>query len=531
VKDIYSRNKAKFVTLLPILVGSLVFLWILDPLDASTILGMPYKNLAFAITLGIALVGLLYWFEAVALEPNIGDELQSPSMILFGFGVNNLILLMSLTAASYEFLELIFTLSFASSLALIAVLAQASSFSMKVWMRRIVGLLGITLFVTTYRGLITNASFPPIQALTFAVTIFIVIEVPVFWVQFKALLALLGRYGAIIVKAIKNIGSLLLRIFRSFGYVMWTFFALLFVAIVAVLSRPLFSELIDMPADGLFYEVPSFSIPIAIIGLLMFFIAIVRRRVRTRFGLVSGLYAAFGGGVTAIVFLFDHGYQVLSLFSAIIAVCGTGLMLKGELQLDPRRITMLWLPIPPSISLSLFYYMLPTSSAPDSFLLAMLISFAPAFMLYLLSTTVHWISKRYRELFWSILAVMTGTITYLGSYLLIIPPFDQVASIYLGVFVASLIMYPVTARSARQLFLSPLFFAVTGFAYTIVLGPVYLSLLLATAAFLLFVSRYIKEKETTNPRLVYLRLLVLVALVVCIATFAIATGLEIISAI
>jgi hypothetical protein len=528
-KDIYSRNKAKFTTLLPILVGGLVSLWIYDPMDTSTILGLPYKNPAFAITLGLALVGLFYWFEAVALEPNIGDELRSPSMILFGFGVNNIILLMSLTAASYELLELIFALSLAASLALIAILAQASSFSLKVWMRRIAGILGITLFITTYRGLITISGILPMQALTFAVIILLVIEVPVFWTQVKAFVALLGRYGAIIVRTIKNLGSLLLRIFRSFGYVMWTFFTLLFVVVIAVLSRPLFSELLNMPTNGLLYEVPGVSIPIVIIGLLMLFIAIVRRRVRTRFGLLSGLYAAFGGGVTAIAFLFDHGYQVLSLFSAIIAVCGSGLMLKGELQLHPRRITMLWLPIPPSISLSLFYYMLPASGSPDSFLLAMLISFTPTFMLYLLSTTVNWIPKRHRELLWSILAVMTGAITYFGSYLLIVPPFDQVAGIYLGVFVASIIMYPVTARSARQLFLSPLFFALTGFAYTLVLGPVYQSLLLAAAAFLLFVSRYIKEKETMNPRLVYLRLVVLVALVACIAMFAIATGLEIIS--
>ncbi|MHA3964557.1 MAG: hypothetical protein AM325_013565 [Candidatus Thorarchaeota archaeon SMTZ1-45] len=530
-KEIYSRNKATFATLLPILIGGLVFLWMYDPMDASTILGLPYKNPAFAITLGLALVGLIYWFEAVALEPKIGNELRSPSMILFGFGVNNIILLMSLTAASYELLELIFILSFAASLALIALLAQASSFSLKVWMRRIAGTLGITLFITTYRGLITNAGFLPIQALLYAVIIFLLVEIPVFWVQVKAFVALLGRYGAIIIKAIKNLGSLLLTIFRRFGYVMWTFFTLLFVVVIAVLSRPLFSELLNMPTDGLLYEVPGFSVPTAIIGLLMLFIAIVRRRVRTRFGLFSGLYAAFGGGVTVIAFLFDHGHQVLSLFSAIIAICGTGLMLKGELQLDPRRISMLWSPIPPSISLSLLYYMPPASSAPDSFLLALLISFSSTFMLYLLSTTVNWIPKRYRELLWSILAIMTGSITYFSSYLLIVPPFEQVAGIYLGVFVASIIMYPVTARSARQLFLSPLFFALTGFAYTIVLGPVYQSLLLAAAAFLFFVSRYIKEKETMNPRLVYLRLVVLVALVTCIAVFAIVTGLEIISAI
>ncbi|KXH75172.1 MAG: hypothetical protein AM326_09185 [Candidatus Thorarchaeota archaeon SMTZ-45] len=530
-KEIYSRNKATFATLLPILIGGLVFLWMYDPMDASTILGLPYKNPAFAITLGLALVGLIYWFEAVALEPKIGNELRSPSMILFGFGVNNIILLMSLTAASYELLELIFILSFAASLALIALLAQASSFSLKVWMRRIAGTLGITLFITTYRGLITNAGFLPIQALLYAVIIFLLVEIPVFWVQVKAFVALLGRYGAIIIKAIKNLGSLLLTIFRRFGYVMWTFFTLLFVVVIAVLSRPLFSELLNMPTDGLLYEVPGFSVPTAIIGLLMLFIAIVRRRVRTRFGFFSGLYAAFGGGVTVIAFLFDHGHQVLSLFSAIIAICGTGLMLKGELQLDPRRISMLWSPIPPSISLSLLYYMPPASSAPDSFLLALLISFSSTFMLYLLSTTVNWIPKRYRELLWSILAIMTGSITYFSSYLLIVPPFEQVAGIYLGVFVASIIMYPVTARSARQLFLSPLFFALTGFAYTIVLGPVYQSLLLAAAAFLFFVSRYIKEKETMNPRLVYLRLVVLVALVTCIAVFAIVTGLEIISAI
>jgi hypothetical protein len=526
-REVLRKNKVKFATILPILVGSLVSLWIYDPLDNSVILGLPFRSIAFAITLGLIVVGLIYWFEAVAFETNIGDELQAPSMILFGLGVNSITILMSLTAASYELLELIFSSSLSVSLALIAVLSQASSFSLKVWMRRIAGILGIALFAAAFTGLTTISGFLPMHALAYAAIILLVVEAPVFWTQVKAFFALLGRYGAIVVKAIKNLGSLLLRIFRSFGYVMWTFFVLLFVVVIAVLSRPLFSELLNMPTDGLFYEVPGFTIPTAIIGLLMLFIAIVRRRVRTRLGLLSGLYAAFGGGVTAIVFLFDHGYQVLSLFSGIIAVCGTGLMLKGELRLDPRRITMLWMPIPPSISASLFYYMLPASATPDSFLLAMLLSFTPTFMLYLLSTTVNWIQKDYRELLWSLLAVMTGVIAYLGSYILIIPPFDQVAGIYLGVFVASIIMYPVTARSARQLFLSPLFFALTGFAYTFVLGPVYQSLLLATAAFLLFVSRYIKEKEAANPRLVYLRLIVLISLVASIVAFGITTGLEI----
>jgi len=44
------------------------------------------------------------------------------------------------------------------------------------------------------------------------------------------------------------------------------------------------------------------------------------------------------------------------------------------------------------------------------------------------------------------------------------------------------------------------------------------------------VSRYIKEKETVNPRLVYLRLIVLIALMASIAAFAVATGLEMLSA-
>ncbi|MFX1471536.1 MAG: hypothetical protein ACFFBM_03445 [Promethearchaeota archaeon] len=525
-EEIYRSNRAKFATILPVLIAGLVSLWVYDPLDTSAILGLPYRNLAFSITVGLVLVGLLYWFEAAALEPPIGEELQSPSAILIGFGVNNLILLMSMTAESYDLLELLFSLSLATSLALVATLAQVSSFSQKVWMRRNAGILGISLFVAALTGFTSIGGLQPIHALVYATLILLVVEAPVFWTQVRAFLAILGRYGAILVKAIRNLGSFLLRIFRSFGYVAWAFFALLFVAVIGVLSRPLFSELLNMPPTGLFYEIPGFSIPTAIIGLMMLFIAIVRRRVRTRFGLFSGLYAAFGGGITAIVFLFDHGYQVLSFFSAIIAVCGTGLMLKGELQLDPRRIALLWLPIPPSISASLFYYMLPSSSTLDSLLLAMLLSFTPTFMLYLLSTTVNWVPKTQRELLWSLLAIMTGVIAYLSSYILIIPPFDQVAGIYLGVFVASIIFYPVTARSARQLFLSPLFFALTGFAYTFVLGPVYQSLLLATAAFLLFVSRYIKEREAMNPRLVYLRLIVLIALVASIAAFGITTGLE-----
>ncbi|MHA2356855.1 MAG: hypothetical protein ACXADC_16915, partial [Candidatus Thorarchaeota archaeon] len=529
VGEVLRRNKAKFAAFLPVLLGSLVILWIYNPLDTSTLLGLPIRSLGFAVTLGVLVTGLFYWFEAIALESEIGDSFQILSMITFGTGVNSIILLMSLTATEYNPLELAFSLCLAASLAIIAILAQAGSFGMKVWMRRITGVLGVGLFGATYTGLTSLAEIVPYQAIVYAAVLLVVVEIPVFWTQVKAFIGLLSRFGAVILAALKNLGSILLNIFRKFGYYMWAFFAVLFVAIIGVLSRPLFSELLNMPPSGVFYEVPGFSMPAAILGLLMLFFAIVRGQVRTRFGLFSGLFAAFGGGITAFVVLFDYGYQILSLYSGIIAICGTGLILKGELQLKPKQITILWIPIPVSLSASLFYYLLQTAGSLDSILLALLLSLTPTFMLYLLSTTADWIPKNQRELLWSILAVMTGVIAYLGSYLLMIPPFDQVAGIYLGVFVASLIMYPVTARSARQLFLSPLFFALTGFAYTFVLGPVYQSLLLASAAFLLFVSRYIKEKEAVNPRLVYLRLIVLLALVASIAAFSITTGLEILT--
>ena len=154
-RDIFVKNKAKFATVLPVLVGVLVSLWIYNPTDTSVILGLPYRNLAISISIGLVLIGLLYWFEAAALEAHIGDELQSPSAILVGLGVNNVILLMSLTATSYEFLEIIFISALAASLALIAILAHASSFSLKIWMRRIAGILGVALFLATFTGLMT----------------------------------------------------------------------------------------------------------------------------------------------------------------------------------------------------------------------------------------------------------------------------------------------------------------------------------------------------------------------------------------
>ena len=73
-----------------------------------------------------------------------------------------------------------------------------------------------------------------------------------------------------------------------------------------------------------------------------------------------------------------------------------------------------------------------------------------------------------------------------------------------------------------HLFFAPLFFALTGFAFTFLFGEFYQNLLLALASALFFVSRFVKEKRDERPDLGYIawiRVALLITLLLAVGVF------------
>jgi len=274
-----------------------------------------------------------------------------------------------------------------------------------------------------------------------------------------------------------------------------------------------------MPIAGFLYIVPSFSFPTMILGLLLLFIAIVRRKVKSSFGSVSGFLAVVGFGANAFCGLYENGYPYLSVAVTILSICLLALILRRELDVGDEYFAAAWVPIPLTIAAILVYYLYVPAITLEAKILAVLLSMFPACCMYIASSYVSWIPKKLTTPLWIVLSLLSGTIAYLSSYLAFFPP---LAAIYLSVFIASFVMYPVTGRKMIHLFFAPLFFALTGFAFTFLFGIFYQNLLLALASALFFVSRFVKEKRDERPELGYLawlRVAILITLLLCVGLF------------
>jgi hypothetical protein len=310
-------------------------------------------------------------------------------------------------------------------------------------------------------------------------------------------------------------------IFDRYGFIAWTVFSVAFVLIFGIMSYPFFSELLNMPIVGFLYVVPSFGFPTMILGLLLLFIGIVRRKVKSRFGSVSAFLTVLGFGASAFCGLYDNGYPYLAVAITVLSICLLVLILRRELDVGDEYFVGAWVPIPLSVTAILLYYLYVPAITLEAQILAILLSLFPACCMYITSAYVSWIPKTLVTPLWIALSLLAGTIAYLSSYLAFFPP---LAAIYLSVFIASFVMYPVTGRKMIHLFFAPLFFALTGFAFTFLFGEFYQNLLLALASALFFVSRFVKEKRDERPDLGYLawlRLTILIALLLAVGVFAV----------
>ncbi|NHJ13553.1 MAG: hypothetical protein EAX95_07735 [Candidatus Thorarchaeota archaeon] len=528
IANFVERNIASFALAVPLVIGILV-VWFLSLFEISPLLlGFNIRSALVLLSAFFLVVGGIYSLEGLVLDESVSDRLQYPSLGALAIGINGMLLsyLLPESMVSIILIENAVLLSASISMVCLGLLSYAyrkSSLG-----RRIFILLGFTLFLYVFTTLFWLVEASLLSSLWPSLLLFLAIEVPIFWEQVKSFLHHIADLGRFFATFLRKLGALIVDIFRKFGYYTWTFFSLVFVVVIGLLSRPFFSELIGTPPTGIFYEVPNFSIPLMILGLFSLLLAIVRRRVKSSFGIFSGMLSIVGLGISIVTLLFDIGHPYLSVFVAILGFCSSGLLVKGELELSPRWTKIFWVPMPLSLSALIFYFIGFEQLTLDAFSLAVLVSIFPSTTLYLLSTAFNWLDKKYREPLWLLLGLHSGATVYFLSYLAVSPPFSFLAGLYLAILTAVVVSSVVTFQKSRQLFYAFLFFSLTGFAYTSVLGSPLQSLSLAVAALLLFTSRYVKEIEAERPQLVYLRLAILLALICSIAAFVILSGLTMI---
>jgi hypothetical protein len=326
----------------------------------------------------------------------------------------------------------------------------------------------------------------------------------------------------VIIESFRNLATYLHYLFSRWGYLMWSIFSVSFTLGLSILTYPFFSELIFMSPTTLLYPIPSFSIPITILGLLLFTIAIIRRKVKRTFGSISVMITLAGLGLTGTVALIDYGFLLIAISGSIVSVCVFGILLQRMKNFDRMWFTRLWIPIP--LSLVPLFLQLSFQYEGNTILqyFTIVLSLLPVFCLYMISTKYEWIPSSYQNPLWMSIAIISGVITFVASFL---GAFPILAAIYLSILVSSLISYPAISKKATQLFMGLFFFSLTGFAFSFIFTPFYQSLLPALAAALLFVSRFIREKEVETPRLVYARIIVLLILIVSLALFGISIAI------
>ncbi|MGY5876657.1 MAG: hypothetical protein RTU30_12995, partial [Candidatus Thorarchaeota archaeon] len=298
---------------------------------------------------------------------------------------------------------------------------------------------------------------------------------------------------------------------------------IIFTVGLTLLTYPFFSDLLGIPRSYLLYIVPSISMPILILGLLFLTIAIVRRRVRTVLGSVSGFLICLGAGATLAVGLYDHDYPTLAIFTAVLAFSLLGLIGSSEVEIDEKWNAILWSPIPPSLGAIALFYLRIQAIRIEATIAAFLIVGLLVVSLYLALTYVRIMPIKIRAPLWTSLSIMSGLLAYFSSFMV---EWYFEASVFFCFFVASWFLFPVTGRERIQLFYSPLFFSVTGFAFSSVFGYDIQSVMLAFTVLFFFISRDIKEREVERAQLVYYRIGILILVFVCLALFVLTASLE-----
>ncbi|MFW9921255.1 MAG: hypothetical protein ACFFED_16755, partial [Candidatus Thorarchaeota archaeon] len=378
---------------------------------------------------------------------------------------------------------------------------------------------GLSLLPATFLGLIRFAGLVPQTALAAALLLAFIMESPFLKSQIATAIAMMSRLVHVIAESLRAFGATLSRairrfalavriFFERFGYINWVVFSLIFTSGLSYFSGTFFSDLLGMSQLGILYWIPRISMPVFILGLLLLTVAIIRRTVKTTFGVSCVLVALSGAALTATTWLFDHSFILLSIATGVLLICFGGLTVLFERRAEGSKISVIWIPIPLSIG-AIIVSFLGTS------IMALTLAGMFTSLILLLSTFTRLLNESFKDRFWVVTAITSGMATYSIATV----AFQPLASLYLAVFIASWVMFPVSFKVSKYLFSAPLFFAVTGYAFTSLMGEFLQGLALALSPFLLFMALFIKERESERPRLAYLRLAILLILLGSIAVF------------
>lgn len=374
------------------------------------------------------------------------------------------------------------------------------------------GLFGGAAFYANAMMIGHVTSFTIVQSLG----IFLLFEVPLLWPAIVFIARNFFNLGVLLVRAFKKVMRYLYALFERWGFVMWSLFSAAFAITLGILSFPFFSDLVGMNPNSPLYFIPSLSMPLLILGLLLILITIIRRRVRSIFGYGSTATAMVGGSSTFVVVLIDHQLITLAILMFLLTLFAGTLMVNRRYEINSLYLTLSWIPVPISGSIALLFVLWPIALTLQLQVLVAFASFYLSLWLLLLSMRIDWVPRKYGRHLWVMISAFTFVIIYLASSLAL---FSVEASFYFAVFVASLTLYPVIGREMRQLFIGLVSFGVTGFAFIFLSNVFYQSILLATTAFLLFLSRFLKAREAENIRLVYARFFALICLFATVSLF------------
>lgn len=516
-RRIISENKLKVVFVFPIILGVVFGAYRTLTIPQISIFDLMI-NWNFAIFL---IPAFLYFLGSHLLEEIIALKLRKPTIAFLGPGIFLASMILILTSSYLDGYSLIVKISLSLSGTLLLLTLVSLSLGLHQFKRIFYGGIGLAISPTAYTFLSLIIGDNLFYVVPGTILLVLALEAPLFSYQLKLLVKMLKDLGLLFRTLVLKFNSFMQYVFDRYGFVAWTIFSFAFISIFGIISYPFFSELLNMPIVGFLYVIPNISFPTMILGLMLLFIGIVRRKVKSSFGSVSGFLSVLGFGVTAFCGLYENGYPYLAVAFTVLSICLLALIFRRELDVGDEYFLGAWIPIPLSVMAIVLYYLYIPSIALEGQILAILLSAFPACCMYIASSYASWIPKTVRTPLWIILSLLAGTIAYLSSYLAFFPP---LAAIYLSVFIASFVMYPVTGKKMIHLFFAPLFFALTGFAFTFLFGELYQNLLLALASALFFVSRFVKEKRDERPDRVYIawiRVAILITLLLSVGVFVV----------
>ncbi len=516
-------NSVNIALVLPVIVGVWFGSFFLFQ-TARPLLGLDVRHYLQAMSVATVSMGVMYLLEGAFANGTINKRVRAPSVALLGRGTAILLLSIYLPESPPDVLVISYHIlgSIAVSLMLMAGLNYLFGFmnpARRSWM-----LSGIVILPATFLGLTIHNGLYPSTALGVALFLAFVMETPFLKSAITSALAVFARVIRVIGRALMDIGTLIGRAFRRFahavrifferfGYINWVMFSSIFALGLSYFSQSFFSDLIGMNPGSVLYWVPRYSMSVMILGLLLLTIAIIRRRVKSLFGVSCILIALGGTAVTTSTWLLDHGFVLLSIGLGVVFTSLGGLSVLLEKRIEGARISVFWVPIPVAVSLIISEFL---GFTPMSLSLAIMIGT----LFLLLSTFTRLLNESLRTALW----IATSLTSAMTTYLISLSWFPALLSFYLAMFVAAWVIFPVALRVSKHLFAAPLFFAITGFAFTSLtsaIGEFVQGLLLALAPFLLFTALFIKEREAEQPRLAYVRLVILFALIGSLVLFGV----------